>query len=361
MIRANGEELSVSGIDGWAKTKEIADKVKTEGDLSLNRVRESIEATLIRPYDEEIRFKAESLDRKRQPVRQAFAPFFEEEEDGVYKSSNFDVETAKRYDRDLDIDIMSESNKIMDVHCNLMNVEAYGSIYANAVGATRTPTVNSLMYLWAIATHPELKASDLKRLDENPEIREGFRRFCLENPAVNAPSKEKYISSVKNWADLLKLATSRVKKFKFPDADFSDPVSLKENMLELYKFRMMIIDFSQQKDAIFGNCFGLSGKQIAEEHIGNIRYQDMLEFWADSQNYISALDNSCFANKTLTKKLNTANGIDELSKIAVNKAIAVNLLNSSKGKAYGDVMDGLGSRKYYYSIITAELSEIFLD
>ena len=52
-------------------------------------------------------------------------------------------------------------------------------------------------------------------------------------------------------------------------------------MFFLKKLRGLYIDFSQEKDRIFADGKGLSGKQIAIDHLGNDKYYDMCSFWSN--------------------------------------------------------------------------------
>ena len=361
MIDANGKELSLSGIKEWTETEEVKNKVKLDGDSSLIRVKKEIEDKVIKPFDEEKRLKAESEVRKRQPIKSAFAQFFEKEENGdAYKLNVFDQKTAENLERDLEADYSDEFTKLQSVQSELMNVAAYGDIYQKSVGATRTPTVNAIFNIWALGTHPEIKDEDIVHLDENPALREEFISFCKNNPAAEADTAESFESSVKNWAEVLKAGTDRAKKIKLPDVDYSDPKAFKKTMLLQFKYRNMIIDFSQQKDSIFGIRCGLSGKKIAEAHIGEEKYQDMLDFWADSQNFMMPIHYG-YVQAKLSRTNNTYQGMDSLAKIAINRACAAPLLNAARGKSFGDIMNDLGDKKYYYHLVVEELKQVYVD
>ncbi len=98
------------------------------------------------------------------------------------------------------------------------------------------------------------------------------------------------------------------------------------------KLRGLTIDFSQQKDKIIGANFGMHGKSIAAEKIGQKSYDDMLDFWAGMQNFMAPLEDGYIKKADPANMGNAGRACDVLARKAVNRAAASVMMKQASGK-----------------------------
>ncbi len=365
----NSQELSFRGIDkDWVKNDYPKYSNSAHAEASATDTKDYIEKYIVGFNNSVPRFEAENKlveDAKKREglsVEEKYSELFTfDKEVGDFEVSKISAERGKEICHDVHADVLDDFNKMISAQSKMMEVEKYGDIYKNAVGATRVPTVNNIFELWALGTHPEIEINDILHLEDDPALLEEFRTFCKDNVTQEPIDAESYRKAVNNWADVFSKATEKVKQFKLPNIDYSDPAKVKESAAMLGKIRGLIIDYSQQKDDIFHIRHGIEGKNAAREHLGTKAYNGMQDFWGDLQSLFAPFNDGYITAGSLKKGGQTTGIAGRIAGIAASRALFADQFGGAAGKTLDDALKGFDKKKYYYNALATNISSSMTD
>ncbi len=356
----NGKEASDNGIREWTESQEIQNKIEIQANRNETKASNFFLNNYVKPFEDEKRLKAESEARKRHSIKEDYPEIFEyDEEEEIYVDNTLTTEQAKNIRRDFSYDLAKDSLDRLSSQMHILGAHENREKLKRGWGCTRLDSWLGVFDIWAVGAHPEIKLEDFTTLSERPALVEEFVKFCDDNPVGAPANKEEYENSVKVWAEALKRGTDRVKQIKIPKVDYSDPVKMKENMLMQIKLRSMYINFSQEKDHIFGKQFNIDGKKLAAEHLGENNYDDMLNFWGALQNFSASVDYAYIKVPEYNKPTSTESIVEDAYKTSVSRSLAVSILNHAGGKNLSDALKDFGSKKYYFNNLVNELSDMY--
>ena len=358
----NSGELSKDGIKDWINTEfpGLTNEQRKRNN-ALNK--SGFYKKYLSNYEKEKQLAAESKQRKNLPVKRNFADMLEwDEAEGEYVDNKLSPQRRDEIIRDLDINAKADADKKESGQTRLMKLDENRNIYHAAWGTTRTPTLNNIYTLWVIGTHPEISVNEFTRLEENAKLVDEFIDFCRENPLSPSKNEKQHKDTVEKWADILYKATDRFKDLEMPSIDYSDPKQVKENMFFLKKLRGLYIDFSQEKDHIFADGKGLSGKQIAKDHLGNDKYYDMCSFWSNIQSQFAPFNSGYGQILNLNACTKTDSLLSKMYTVAFSRALMKNAMKEASGRSLENfIRMSEATRNYYSSFMGDEFKDFFDD
>ena len=272
-----------------------------------------------------------------------------------YRSHPLSDKNVEELKTDLGVDIADAPRKIIEDQGTVFTDPEYVRRVEHAQFNSRGNTQVSMLTLWALGTQDHIDIPNFTNLVYNGELVEKYTNFCVENPTLKAQDEKTYKESVKKWTDILLKATEKIKKYKLPEIDYSDPEQFKKYIGEIAKLNTLCVDFMQERDRMFNNSLGLDGVRYAEEAMGGNKWNETLTFWGELQNLLS------YFNGGYMLEFNGASTEDAMIKITdklFNKSTSDQILNGLAGKSLEDAMKSAGVDKIIGAKNAIRLSRI---
>ena len=169
----------------------------------------------------------------------------------------------------------------------------------------------------------------------NPRIVEEFAEYCKKHPTFKANNRREYETSVKCWMDIFERATEKIKKYKLPAFDFSDPEKTRNDLAAFAKINSLCANMGSEMIGNMGNSLGIAVNSTVENSFKPGAFSKIMETWTA----FSELTNIVKMGY-LPKKIsgNSNEVLQNLSGIAANRMIAEELLKKNAGKNMGEII-----------------------
>ncbi len=193
-------------------------------------------------------------------------------------------------------------------------------------------------YLYVLATKPGLDLKNLRKICEDPELKNEYLDFCADNSYKNE------YNAVKVWGKIFKDAASKLKDYVIPDIDYNDPYEIQRNAEELYALRTISKNASTLADKMF--------KEDAKELISVEEKYDVMEapgFLEHIGFLTHSLDDGWFVVPTLSKKKYAHKA---LLSIAANRFLAGKRMELVRGKTLGEAAESVSKSDAFLNIMS---------
>ena len=174
-----------------------------------------------------------------------------------------------------------------------------------------------------------------------------FIRFCTNNPVKHAEglTDQQYDKSVEEWANVFMAATAKMKSYKLPEIDYSDPVQGEAFLNEFMVLRQISINFGQEFPKLLkGDHPYKPSKDLFEEKLRAVGgTQKLYDEWLKVQPICSVINYAHLAPRALTDQ---PIGIffDDLTRTSCHRFYAGEYLNPVKGRTLGEVSEKYGNK-----------------
>ncbi|MCR5624817.1 MAG: hypothetical protein K6G11_06180 [Lachnospiraceae bacterium] len=226
----------------------------------------------------------------------------------------------------------------------------------NADDLTRNTSTISIFQMWAMATHDNIDANNIKDLSYNGYLVSEFADFCEKNPTRLSPDRETYEKSIKNWCDVFSKATEKLKNYKIPKVNYENEEELKQATGSLFYLSQMVMDFRQEYTRILTSKHDLDGKALAENYMGEAKWNDMINTWSRAGNLLASF------TEGYTKSKNFATGGVALCSsftYAINRNRAISILKKNAGNTMGKAITFFGDKIDLYQNFASYAETIY--
>ncbi|SNU04469.1 hypothetical protein SAMN06297422_10110 [Lachnospiraceae bacterium] len=220
-------------------------------------------------------------------------------------------------------------------------LKLYSNRYSKVMDGNRSTSHFMLFTMWALGTQSDITVENMEHLDTRMDLMDRFAKFCEDYPTIGATTEQQYTASVKKWGEVILRATEKVKNYKMPEGDYSDPEVMNKYIRRNYLINHMCVDFMQDKNRIFENKdLGVNGNQVMEEHMGGRNWDETLSFWTKLQDTYAFFDTGYEKCPPLNQGSQFFGSA--APKIACNRDIAIDVFNRMAGKTITEGIEAAG-------------------
>ncbi|MCR5625269.1 MAG: hypothetical protein K6G11_08525 [Lachnospiraceae bacterium] len=343
IVEETTQELSTGGIKDWIKTKgEEIFEARRKSDLIsfVNYYDKKYVKSLQRKKDY-INLERESKNRIKKATSDSYDWVVEDwyDDNGNRAIQTGSDQQIKEFKYDIRADLKAEivdERELETFHFNDSSLkEGAEQVDKNS----RETTILSVFQIWALGTHENIKVSDIKNLTDNQALLDEFSDYCKAHPTCGAKDKETYEESIKSWCDLFEKATDKIKKYKIPKVNYDNEEELKTVLSEIQYVCVLLQDFSQEIPTIFKEKFNVDGKIIAENYMGEDKWNSMRNTLIRAGNFLS-LPYDAYFKDYIFETGGTA--FSSAFSMATDRVLANELLNKNAGKSFETITKNYG-------------------
>ena len=233
----------------------------------------------------------------------------------------------------------------------------------NVVPHANKDNVNWLFTVWALGQPQNsgisIDADRISEIHNNPILVSKFAQYCKDHPTYTAKDERSYERSVKDWADIFERATEKIRKYKLPEIDPSNPERSEAALRAFAKLYSLCENNGSELKYCFQNQLGKDPVQTAEKMMGTGKWANTMNTWSLFTELMSAAK---LGYRTETRLLGNSNKIfQKMSGIAANRMIAGEILNAHAGKDIGTIINEEKQNLPMWRIMGNEFYEKFYD
>ena len=319
-------------VEGQEKEQEKEREIQRSGSFSISNNANvmSIADQLIHDKRDDIRAKehAEFIQKRSKNWEKRFHP----DRNGKWDAnSQFDDNAMLQIVKDTQLYLADPFKKSL-VDLSAKMIPGPGQENALSVVGLDDVSMNmrSTQYvLWLMSE----KGADIKTamvIGAKAENRKAFLDFCAKNPSGE---KGKY-ANIAEWTKVYNKAYRKLRDYKLPDIDYSDPTKVQEHMAEL----VVLSAIGENGSALMGKFFdGDNAKIIASNEIGQDNFNDIGIFMKGLESFTRPIRNAYINTPYVSTHMNVLE--KQLMNIAVDRYLAGKRMDGKGGKTLDTVLE----------------------